>query len=100
MGGDWAARMRDSLEEERRAAIVERVECEVELGRHGDLVDESGQLLAQYPLDEKLIAHQMIALYRSGRPADALSLYRETRGRLIDEQGTEPGSVLAELQQR
>jgi DNA-binding SARP family transcriptional activator/tetratricopeptide (TPR) repeat protein len=100
MGGDWAARMRDSLEEERRAAIVERVECELELGRHGDLVAELGQLLAQYPLDEKLVAHQMTALYRSGRPADALSLYRETRGRLIDEQGTEPGSVLAELQQR
>ena len=89
--GDWVARMRDALEEERRAAILERVGCELELGRHADLVGELRQLLAQYPLDETLVGHQMTALYRSGRPADALSLYRETRSRLVDEQGAEPG---------
>ena len=89
--GDWVARMRDSLEEERRAAILERVECELALGRHADLVGELHHLLAQYPLDETFIAHQMTALYRSGRPGDALGLYRETRGRLVEEQGTEPG---------
>ncbi len=98
--GDWVARMRDSLEEERRAAILERVECELELGRHADLVGELRHLLAQYPLDETFIAHQMTALYWSGRPGDALSLYRETRSRLIDEQGTEPGPMLSELHQR
>jgi tetratricopeptide (TPR) repeat protein/DNA-binding SARP family transcriptional activator len=100
IGGDWAARMRDSLEEERRAAIVERVGCELGLGRHADLVGELRYLLAQYPLDETLVAHQMTALYRSGRPTDALGLYRETRGRLVDEQGTEPGPLLSELHQR
>src|SRR6266700_206352 len=57
--GDWMARMRDSLEEERRAAILQRVGCELELGRHADLVGELGGLLAQYPLDETLVAHQM-----------------------------------------
>jgi DNA-binding SARP family transcriptional activator/tetratricopeptide (TPR) repeat protein len=98
--GDWVARMRDSLEEERRAAILERVECDLELGRHADLVGELRHLLAQYPLDETLTAHQMAALYWSGRPGDALSLYRETRSRLIDEQGTEPGPALAALHQR
>src|SRR5712691_2111275 len=98
--GDWVARMRDSLEEERRAAILERVECELELGRHADLVGELRHLLAQYPLDETFIAHQMAALYWSGRPGDALSLYRETRDSLIEEQGTEPGPVLSELHQR
>ena len=98
--GDWVARMRDSLEEERRAAIQERVECELELGLHGDLVGELRHLLAQYPLDETFIAHQMAALYWSGRPGDALGLYRETRSRLIDEQGTEPGPMLSELHQR
>jgi DNA-binding SARP family transcriptional activator len=98
--GDWVARMRDSLEEERRAAILERVECELELGRHADLVGELRHLLAQYPLDETFIAHQMSALYWSGRPGDALSLYRETRSSLIDEQGTEPGPMLSELHQR
>jgi DNA-binding SARP family transcriptional activator len=98
--GDWVARMRDSLEEERRAAILERVECELELGRQADLVGELHHLLAQYPLDETFIAHQMAALYWNGRPGDALSLYRETRSRLINEQGTEPGPVLSELHQR
>jgi DNA-binding SARP family transcriptional activator/tetratricopeptide (TPR) repeat protein len=98
--GDWVARMRDSLEEERRAVILERVECELELGCHVDLIGELRGLLAQYPLDETFIAHQMTALYRSGRQGDALSLYRETRGRLAEEQGTEPGPVLAELHQR
>ena len=98
--GDWVARMRDGLEEERRAAILERVGCELARGRHAGLVGELRRLLAQYPLDETLIAHQMTALYGSGRPADALSLYRETRRRLVDEQGTEPGPVLSELHQR
>jgi tetratricopeptide (TPR) repeat protein len=92
--------MRDSLEEERRAAILERVECELELGRHADLLGELRGLLARYPLDETFIAHQMAALYWSGRPGDALSLYRETRSRLVDEQGTEPGPMLSELHQR
>jgi tetratricopeptide (TPR) repeat protein/DNA-binding SARP family transcriptional activator len=100
IGGDWIARMRDGLEDERRAAILERVGCELELGRHADLVGELHQLLAEYPLDETLVAQQMTALYRSGRPADALSLYQETRRRLVDEQGTEPGLTLSQLQQR
>jgi len=98
--GSWVARMRHGLEEERRAAILERVELELGLGRHADLVGELRGLLAQYPLDETFVAHQMTALYWSGRPADALSLYRETRDRLVDEQGAEPGPVLAELHQR
>jgi DNA-binding SARP family transcriptional activator/tetratricopeptide (TPR) repeat protein len=98
--GDWIARMRAALEEERRAALTERIGCELELGRHGDLVGELHHLLTRYPLDETLVAHQMTALYRNGRQADALSLYRETRGRLVAEQGTEPGAPLAELHQR
>jgi DNA-binding SARP family transcriptional activator/tetratricopeptide (TPR) repeat protein len=98
--GDWMARMRASLEEERRAAVLKRVECELELGRHADLVGDLGNLLAQYPLDEAFIAHQMTALYGSGRAGEALSLYRDTRSQIIDELGTEPGPVLAELHQR
>src|ERR1700691_6304812 len=98
--GDWVARMRDSLEEERRAVILERIACELELGRHADLIGELRGLLAQYPLDETFIAHQMTALYRSGRQGDALGLYRETRSLLTEEQGTEPGPALADLHQR
>jgi DNA-binding SARP family transcriptional activator/tetratricopeptide (TPR) repeat protein len=98
--GDWIARIRHGLEEERRAATLERVGCELQLGRHTDLIGELHHLLAQYPLDETLVAYQMTALYWSGRSADALSLFRETRSRLVDEQGTEPGRVLSELHQR
>src|SRR5262249_1998683 len=98
--GDWIARMRDSLEGGRRAATVERVECELTLGRHADLVGELHGLVAQYPLDEALVAHQMTALYGIGRPAEALSLYSETRRRLVDEQGADPGPVLSGLHQR
>src|SRR6201996_4933148 len=100
IGGDWVARMRDALEEERRAAVLERIGCELELGQHAELVGELSQLLVQYPSDETLVGHQMTALCRSGRPADALALYRETRDRLIEEQGAEPGTGLSGLQQR
>jgi tetratricopeptide (TPR) repeat protein/DNA-binding SARP family transcriptional activator len=100
IGGDWIEGMRDSLGEERRAVIVARVECDLELGRHAELVGELSQLLFAYPLDETFIAQQMTALYRSGRPGDALGLYRETRSRLVAELGTEPGSNLSELHQR
>src|SRR5215471_15026323 len=100
IGGDWIRWVRDGLEEERRAAILERIGCELNLGRHADLVGELHHLLAQYPLDETLVAHQMTALYRCGRPVDALSLYRETRRRLVDEQGTEPGPALTDLHRR
>jgi DNA-binding SARP family transcriptional activator/tetratricopeptide (TPR) repeat protein len=98
--GDWVVRMRDALEEERRAAIIERIGIELETGRHADLVGELRHLLTRYPLDETLVAHQMTALYRNGRQADALSLYRDTRDRLIEEQGAEPGAPLAEIHQR
>ena len=100
ISGDWVTRMRDALEEERRGALLERVGCELELGRHADLVGELRHLLARYPLDETLVAHQMTSLYRLGRPVDALSLYRETRARLVAEQGAEPGATLSELHQR
>ncbi|HEX9064224.1 MAG TPA: tetratricopeptide repeat protein, partial [Streptosporangiaceae bacterium] len=98
--GDWVARMRLSLEDERRAALIERVTCELELGRHADLVGELGGVLAQHPFDETIVAQLMTALYRCGRPADALSLYRDTRNRLVTEQGAEPGRALSDLHQR
>src|SRR6185437_2261169 len=100
LAGDYMVRMRGSLEEERRTAILQRIELELAAGRHTGHVGELGELLAQYPLDEAVTAAQMKALYRSGRPSDALDLYRDTRIRLIDELGTEPGLMLSELHQR
>jgi len=100
LSGDWIGRMRDSLEEEHRAAVLARIEVELQLGHDADLVGELHELLIRYPLDEGLIACQMTALYRTGRASDALDLYRATRSRLVEEQGTEPGRALAELHQR
>lgn len=100
MRGVWVTRMRDSLEEERRAGVRERIGCDLELGRHAALIGELHGLLAQYPFDEAFVAQQMIALYGSGRPTDALALYRDIRARLVREQGTEPGPLVAELHQR
>jgi len=69
--GDWVARMRGSLERNAARQFASASKCELELGRHAGLVGELRGLLAQYPLDETFVGHQMIALYGSGRPTDA-----------------------------
>jgi DNA-binding SARP family transcriptional activator len=87
-----------ALEELRLAALEDRIEAELELGHHGKLVSELSILVAHYPLRERLRAHLILALYRSGRQADALDAYRETR-RVLDEQlGLEPSPFLRELE--
>jgi tetratricopeptide (TPR) repeat protein len=97
--GGWIGRMRDSLEEELRSATARRIELELALGRHTQLLAELGELCDRYPLDEVLAGHRMVALFRSGRQADALRVYREARARLVAE-GIEPGPELAQLHQR
>ena len=97
--GDWIGRVRDSMDEEHRAATARRIELELALGRHATLHAELAELAELHPLDEVLAAHRMIALFRSGRQADALRAFRETRARLVTE-GVEPGSELARLHQR
>jgi DNA-binding SARP family transcriptional activator/tetratricopeptide (TPR) repeat protein len=99
LSGDWITRMRDSLEEERRAASVQCIEAELHLGRHAELLGDLHLLSEQYPFDEKIIEYQMTALYRSSRQADALRVYRESRARLTEE-GLQPGHGLAEHHQR
>jgi DNA-binding SARP family transcriptional activator len=97
--GDRMGRLRDSLEEERRAATFRRIELELALGRHASLLAELAALVEQHPLDEELSAHRMAALFRSGRQSDALRAYREIRARLTAE-GLEPTPELARLHQR
>jgi DNA-binding SARP family transcriptional activator len=99
LSDDWSARMRHSLDEERRAATLKRVDLELDLGLHADLIGELRRLAAQYPLDETVAAASMIALYRSGRVTEALEIYREIHSGLT-EQGMEPGPALADLHQR
>ena len=86
------------LEELRSAATEDRIEAELELGRHADLVAELEALVAQHPLRERLRAQLMVALYRSGRQAEALRVYHETREVLVEELGLEPGRALQRLE--
>ncbi len=96
--GLWASAIQDSLDEERLACVKRRLGLELDLGRHAELAGELRRLSARYPLDEVLIACEMTALYRSGRQADALALYRQARDHLLV-QGIEPGPELAALHQ-
>jgi DNA-binding SARP family transcriptional activator len=85
------------LDERRLAALEDRIEADLALGRHAELVAELETLVAQQPLRERLHGQLMLALYRSGRQADALEEYRHTRETLVDELGIEPGETLQEL---
>jgi DNA-binding SARP family transcriptional activator len=86
------------LEEARLSAVESRVEVELALGRHDRLIGELRSLVAQHPLRERLQAALMLALYRSGRQAEALQVYRDARTVLIDDLGIEPGEQLQRLE--
>ena len=85
------------LEEEHLAAVIEAVELDLELGRHGELLGHLGALIATHPFTERLVELQMIALYRCGRQADALAAFHAARGRFVEELGIEPAQPLREL---
>jgi DNA-binding SARP family transcriptional activator len=89
-----------AIEDERLSALEDRVEAELACGRHREITPELEVLTATEPLRERLCLQFMLALYRSGRQADALRVYRRTREALIDGLGLEPGRELRELQQR
>jgi len=86
------------LEERRLAALAARIDADLSLGRHRDLIGELTALAVEHPLWEGLHAQLMIALYRSGRPAHALDAYRRLRQTLIDELGAEPGAAVQRLE--
>ena len=97
---DFARGEIERLEELRETCIERRIELELELelGRHDDLVPELEALVREHPLRERLRHQLMLALYRSGRQADALEAYRDARRILRDELGLDPGDELQELQ--
>jgi len=86
------------LEEMHLLALEDRVDADLARGRHGELVGELRDLVAQNPLRERFRAQLMLALYRSGRQAEALEAYRDTRLTLVDELGIEPGPDLQRLE--
>ena len=88
----------DRLEELRLTALEGRIEADLALGRHSDLVGELDALVTQHPLRERLRAHLMLALYRSGRQAEALAVYHKTRHLLVEQLGIEPTRELQHLE--
>ncbi|MCE7009930.1 AfsR/SARP family transcriptional regulator [Kibdelosporangium philippinense] len=93
----WLNQARDTLNAERRAAELARGEVKLRLGQHLDLLAELPARMAEHPLDEGLVSQFMLALYRSGRQADALNHYQETRLRLATELGASPSILLQTL---
>jgi DNA-binding SARP family transcriptional activator len=86
------------FDELRSTATEDRIDADLALGRHADVVPELEALVAQYPLRERLRGQLMLALYRSGRQADALRVYQETRDVLVEELGLEPSPALQRLE--
>src|SRR5919204_3457520 len=82
------------LEELRLAVLEERLDADIALGRDAAIVPELEALVAQHPLRERLGRHLLLALYRSGRQAEALAVYQATRRELVDELGIDPSPEL------
>jgi DNA-binding SARP family transcriptional activator len=96
----WVNNTRHSLAAERLSAELDRTDAELRLGRHIELVPELSIRAATYPLHERLAGQLMLALYRSGRQAEALAHYERMRVRLADELGVVPTAPLQELYQQ
>jgi adenylate cyclase len=94
----WARPEAERLEELRLEAIEDRIEADLALGRHAALVAELELLAARHRTRERLAGQLMLALYRAGRQADALSVYRAAREALVEDLGLEPGPELRRLQ--
>lgn len=98
--GPHAEWHRDRLVERRLTLLEHRLELDLETGSHAEAVSELTALTAAHPLRERFRELLMLALYRSGRQAEALAVYADTRRLLQDELGVDPGPELAELQLR
>jgi DNA-binding SARP family transcriptional activator len=94
------AEQRARLDQRRLAVLEDRVQADLDGGRHNGLVPELEGLVADQPLRERLWELLMVALYRSGRQADALAAFRALRQRLVEQQGVEPSPPLQELHRR
>jgi DNA-binding SARP family transcriptional activator len=94
----WAGGPIARLEELRILALEKRIDAELTLGRHAEVVGELEALVRAHPLRERLRLQQMLALYRAGRQADALEVFHNTRRVLVEAIGIEPGPALHELE--
>ena len=96
----WAQPAIARLEELRLACLEERIEADLAVSRHGELVGELEALIAEHPLRERLRGQLILSLYRSGRQAEALETYQETRRTLVEELGIDPTPALQQLEKR
>jgi DNA-binding SARP family transcriptional activator len=87
------------LDELRLAALMDRIDCDLALARHEQVLGELSLLVREHPLRERLRAQQMLALYRADRQAEALDAYSDARRTLVDDLGIEPSEALQRLQQ-
>src|SRR5215469_2851345 len=86
------------LEKLRAEVVEDRIEADLALGQHADVVGELEALVAAHPLRERLHGQLMVALYRCGRQAEALEAYQAARRTLVEELGIEPGPALQRLE--
>ncbi|MFI1990536.1 BTAD domain-containing putative transcriptional regulator [Actinoplanes sp. NPDC020271] len=96
----WLNALRRTLLDERFAAELDGNDVLLRLGRHGELLPGLSAAVAEHPLDERLAAQAMLALYRCGRQADADEQYRRIRRSLADELGSDPGAALRRLHEQ
>ncbi|MGW7050028.1 AfsR/SARP family transcriptional regulator [Streptomyces avermitilis] len=96
----WCNSLRESLLEERHACLLDRNDVLLRCGRHAALLSELASCLDGHPLDERLAGQYMLALYRSGRTADALRCFERIRRALAEELGSDPGPELRRRHQQ
>ncbi|WP_345606813.1 AfsR/SARP family transcriptional regulator [Pseudonocardia adelaidensis] len=95
--GEYVEAERDRLERLRLLSLQERIELDIELGRHAEVLPDLAMLTRSHPLQERLRELQMLALYRAGRQAEALRVYRDVWELLNSQLGVEPDADLRRL---
>ncbi|MEV6109657.1 AfsR/SARP family transcriptional regulator [Streptomyces sp. NPDC051940] len=100
LAGPYLAAERRRFAEKRLMVLEARLELDIELERYHECVHELVRQVAGHPLRERLVWLLMLALYRSGRPTDALVVYEEARTRIADQLGADPGPALRALHER
>ena len=98
VSGDWAERFRSAFRQDRSDLLAERYAVELELGHHRAVLPELTRHVSREPTAERLVGHLMLALYRDGRPTEALEAFTTARERLRDRLGVDPSPQLRRLQ--